>query len=138
MRVLNIGCGPVVHGNYPGIEIVCADKRAHEGADIVDMENLPYKDNCFDIVACINALDHTPDASKALEELIRVGRYIYIDCALIQKTTSGRNHYWDMEENGTLKNEVTSIPLKSLGFDIELIDNGMERRYNHIIARLNK
>lgn len=138
MKILNIGCGPVEHGNYPGIEIVCADKRDHDGADIENMEDLHYEDNEFDLVVCINALDHTPDAEAAIKELIRVGQSVYIDCALIQKTTSGKGHYWDMNENGWMTNEHESFSLIDGGFQIKLIDNGMERRYNHIIARLQK
>lgn len=138
MKILNVGCGPVKHGNYPGIEIVCADKRAHEGADIEDMEDLHYDDNEFDLVVCINALDHTVNAEAAIKELIRVGQSVYIDCALIQKTTSGRGHYWDMLETGVMTNGDHSFHLQDYGFKVEFIDNGMERRYNHIIARLQK
>ena len=34
-----------------------------------DMENLTYEDNTFDIVHCENALDHTEDPYKAVEEM---------------------------------------------------------------------
>ena len=139
MKILNIGCGPVEHGKYPGIELICADKRAHAGADIDDMENLSYEDNSFDLVVCINALDHTPNAFKAVQEFIRVSKkWVYIDCALIQHTTSGKNHYWDMLEDGTMFREDEKFSLPLLGFDIEFIDNGLERRYNHVIARYTK
>lgn len=135
MKILNIGCGPVNHGKYPGLEIICADRRGHEGATIEDMENLSYGDKEFDLVVCINALDHTKDAYKAILELKRVGKSVFIDCAMIQKTTSGKGHYWDMLEDGLMTNGAESFSLKHYGFEIEFIDNGMERRYNHIIAR---
>lgn len=139
MNVLNIGCGPVEHGNYPGIEIACSDKRAHPGADGADMENLPYADNSFDLVVCINALDHTQDPMSALSEFIRVSKkWVYIDCALIQKTTSGRNHFWDMLETGTMTDGETSFNVKDWGYEIEFVDNKMERRYNHVICRYTK
>lgn len=139
MKILNIGCGPVKHGEYPGIHIACCDRRGHEGAIIEDMEDLTYPDNFFDLVVCINALDHTKDAYKALRELKRVAKHwVYIDCALIQKTTSGKGHYWDMLETGLMTNGRESFSLKHYGFDIEFIDNGMERRYNHVIATLKK
>lgn len=140
MKLLNIGCGPVENGKTPGLEIVNVDSRAHPGAEIADMENLPYPDNSFDLVVCINALDHTPDAEKALKEMIRVSKkWVHIDCALIQHTTSGKNHYWDMFEDGWLRNGPhMDLSLKDHDFEIELIDNGMERRYNHVIARLTK
>lgn len=46
-----------------------------------DMENLTYEDNFFDIVHCVNALDHTMDILKALKEMYRVckpGGFIYL------------------------------------------------------------
>ncbi len=46
-----------------------------------DMERLSYGDNFFDIVHCVNALDHTTDPVKALKEMYRVlkpGGFIYL------------------------------------------------------------
>lgn len=46
-----------------------------------DMEALTYPDNFFDIVHCVNALDHTPHPLRALSEMYRVtkpGGYIYL------------------------------------------------------------
>lgn len=46
-----------------------------------DMENLTYPDNFFDIVHCVNALDHTTNPLKAIKEMYRVvkpGGYIYL------------------------------------------------------------
>ncbi len=140
MKILNIGSGPVTLGAIPGIEITHADRRDHgEEVEYQDMENMTYPDNTFDLVVCINALDHTRDARAAIEEMIRVSKkWVYIDCALIQHTTSGRGHYWDMLENCELQNETDHIHLQDYGFKIDFVDNGMERRYNHIIARYQK
>ena len=139
MRILNIGSGPVTPGKTPGIEITNADRRDHPGAAIADMEQLDYPDNSFDLVVCINALDHTPDAEAALREMMRVAKWVYIDCSLIQHTTSGKNHYWDMFEDGTMLNEkLEKFNLKDYGFEIEFVDNGGERRYNHVICRYTK
>lgn len=46
-----------------------------------NMENLTYQDNSFDIVHCVNAIDHTMDILKALREMYRVckpGGCIYL------------------------------------------------------------
>jgi SAM-dependent methyltransferase len=46
-----------------------------------DMENLSYPDNFFDIIHCVNALDHTVNPIKALSEMERVckpGGWIYL------------------------------------------------------------
>ena len=46
-------------------------------------------------------------------------------------------HYWDAKEDGRFVNETEEFNLKDLGFEIEYIDNGGERRYNQIIAIKN-
>lgn len=46
-----------------------------------DMESLTYKDNTFDIVHCVNALDHCANPHKAIKEMYRVckiGGWIYL------------------------------------------------------------
>jgi len=46
-----------------------------------DMEKLTYKDESFDIVHCVNALDHCVNPGKAIQEMIRVcktGGWIYL------------------------------------------------------------
>ncbi len=46
-----------------------------------DMEKMTYDDNVFDIVHCVNALDHTENPKAALFEMIRVckpGGWIYL------------------------------------------------------------
>ncbi len=109
--------------------------------EVQDMEKMTYPDNFFDIVHCVNALDHTRNALIALKELIRVakpGGWVYIDCALIQHTNRGHRHFWDALEDGTFTNGDESFNLKDFGFRIEFIDNGGERQFNHIIATLQK
>ena len=109
--------------------------------EVQDMEKLTYPDAFFDITHCINALDHTKGAEKAVQEMIRVtkpGGWVYIDCALIQHTNRGHRHFWDALETGVFENEYGSFDLKDYGFDIQFIDNGGERQFNHIIAKLQK
>jgi SAM-dependent methyltransferase len=55
-------------------EEVC--KRAEEifnvDSEPVDIHNLPFKDNQFDLVLCSEALEHVTDFPKAINELLRV------------------------------------------------------------------
>ena len=63
-----------------------------------DMENLTYPDNFFDIVHCINALDHTLHPQKALKEMLMVckpGGWIYLRHLPDQKTECRGMHAWD-------------------------------------------
>lgn len=137
MKILNIGSGPVtLSGNAPGLELRHADRRDYGiPVEIRDMEKLAYPDKEFDLVVCVNALDHTPNARAAIKEFVRVGRWVYIDCALIQRTTSGKNHYWDALEGGIFQSKDDEFNIRDYGFEVEFIYNGPERRYNHVICR---
>lgn len=61
-----------------------------------DMEHLTYPDEFFDIVHCVNALDHTADPKLALKEMFRVckkGGWIYLRHYLKQIKHGGM-HRW--------------------------------------------
>jgi SAM-dependent methyltransferase len=57
-------------------EEVC--KRAQDiygiEGDPIDINNLPYDDNSFDVVICSETLEHIPDIVNATKELIRVSK----------------------------------------------------------------
>lgn len=93
VSILEVGAGPVLTlgDELPGVDlrITACDKLAKEYADIYgevlfpiefqDMENLTYPDKSFDIVHCVNALDHTHHPDKALKELVRVAKhFVYL------------------------------------------------------------
>ena len=40
--------------------------------EIVDVQDIPYEDNYFDLIYCSHILEHVPDDKKALSELYRV------------------------------------------------------------------
>ena len=66
-----------------------------------DMEALTYPDEMFDIVHCRNAIDHTQNPLKAVEEMKRVckrGGWVYLAHAMSQKTEYGGHHYHNFEE----------------------------------------
>lgn len=156
VKIADLGSGPFsIIGNYlDGIklEIHLIDNQDFASfwkkyqaipflpIEKANMEKLSYGDNFFDIVHCVNALDHTKDALSSVKEMIRIckpGGCVYIDCALEQKST-GYKHYWDVKKNGTLSKLNTTFSLKDFGFEIKFIDNNTEIRYNHIIAIYNK
>ena len=144
VKVADIGSGPSSRiGRFlDGVEIKVypSDKQGFKGIESQDMEKLTYHDNFFDIVYCSNALDHTKDALSAVKEMIRVcksGGWVYIECWLDQLST-GYKHYWNAKEDGVFMNGTNIFDLKDFGFQIKFIDNGGERRYNRIIATLQK
>ena len=151
VKILDVGSGPypITGQLLDGVDVSivwCDRKDFSEGwkrakytpafpIEFQDMELLTYPDESFDIVNCVNALDHTKGISKALSEMERVckvGGYIYIDCSLNQLDT-GHRHYWNAKEDGTFDNYKEVIDLKKLGFTIRFTDLGGESRYNHVV-----
>lgn len=86
--VLEIATGPGLLAKnvaYAANKMIATDysdgmiKQAKKGEypknlifEIADAENLPYKDNSFDVVIIANALHILPDPEKALKEIDRV------------------------------------------------------------------
>jgi SAM-dependent methyltransferase len=119
VRIAEVGAGPIntIGDSWPSVEVevVPSDVLAHEydaelwvpsGATPVlpvqfaDMECLPYDDESFDIVHCVNALDHTPDIEAALDELKRickVGGVVYLRHSHDQKRRFGGHHHWNAQ-----------------------------------------
>lgn len=109
--------------------------------EVQNMEKLTYEDDFFDIVHCVNALDHTPNALPALKEMIRVckpGGWIYIECALVQRSTRGHRHFWDAEVDGSFTSKTDTFNLKDYGFNIAFKPQPGPRWHSLIIATLQK
>ena len=88
-----------------------------------DIEKLTYPDRHFDIVHCLNALDHTENAEQALKELIRVCKgWVYVECSLDQLTLQRKRHYWDAKYDGKFINKEGQFDLRDYGFEIEFKD----------------
>lgn len=115
--IAEVGAGPIntIGNEWPGVDVrVWASDvlqqeyeklwQEHKAIPVVDvscedMEKLTYPDEYFDIVHCVNALDHTKDAQKALAELERVckpGGWIYLRHAPNQWARFGGHHYWNI------------------------------------------
>ena len=141
VRILDAGSGPYATTGQlldgVEIEITYCDRKVFNlfwqelgleplhRIDLENMEELSYPDKFFDIVHCVNALDHTEDAETALGELIRVcklGGWVYIDCALDQLTLQGKRHYWDCKYDGKFVNKTKTFDLKDYGFEIDYND----------------
>ena len=90
INVLDLGCaggfmaealadkGACVTGIDPAVQSIDA-ARTHADAsgkaikyDVGVGEDLPYKDDCFDAVVCVDVLEHVADLTKVLVEVARV------------------------------------------------------------------
>lgn len=85
-RVLDLGCGAIsiLYGTVPVKNLTSADPLAHEYKKMVDYpdpalepqmvsgENMPYKDDSFDVVHISNAIDHASKPLKVVAEMDRV------------------------------------------------------------------
>jgi SAM-dependent methyltransferase len=86
LRVLDAGCGSgrtledlVDYGTVSGLELDpdAAELAASRGAGEVKvgrLEELPWEDDMFDLITCLDVLEHVPDDRQALAELRRVSR----------------------------------------------------------------
>jgi SAM-dependent methyltransferase len=116
--IAELGAGPVntIGNEWPGVQVTIYASdvlwpeykkywKHHNKYPIVpieyqDMEHLTYPDNFFDIVHCVNAVDHTPNLYQAIKEMKRVcklGGWLYLRHSPGQKTRYGGMHYWDYE-----------------------------------------
>jgi SAM-dependent methyltransferase len=82
-RVLDAGCGSgrtldelARYGTASGVDLspVAADAARGRGHDALvgAVESLPYADATFDLVTCLDVIEHTPDDGRSLRELRRV------------------------------------------------------------------
>jgi ubiquinone/menaquinone biosynthesis C-methylase UbiE len=81
-KVLDAGCGTgliTIHLPQP---IVCVDinpwnlRRLQErlkDKELVqaDLENIPFRDNCFDLIICTEVLEHLPSPRKTIKDFYR-------------------------------------------------------------------
>ena len=139
--ILDVGSGPFTTvGNQLGsttIHVVACDilakgfKRMCDVASIrqyipvtyQNAESLTYVTNTFDIVHCVNALDHMEHPIKALSEMYRVckeGGYIYLKHYPNVGERNGYNgfHNWNISDDGRIWNKEESYTLT--GYDISL------------------
>ncbi len=110
VHIADLGSGPVstTGSIFPDVvvHLYPSDSKVYNYGELLipiqqqDMEALTYPDNFFDIVHCVNALDHTKDPHKAVEEMKRVckkGGWVYLRHASSQKNLFGGHHYHNIE-----------------------------------------
>jgi SAM-dependent methyltransferase len=85
-RLLDAGCGSgrtldelARYGRPTGVDlspeaVATARRRGHDDVRVARVEELPFADATFDVVTCLDVVEHTPDDRATLAELRRVTR----------------------------------------------------------------
>jgi SAM-dependent methyltransferase len=77
LRVLDVGCGDEPYAPLLGAAsgVVGFDMPGNPRADLHgSIESIPVEDASFDVVLCVQVLEHVPDPAAAVRELRRVVR----------------------------------------------------------------
>jgi malonyl-CoA O-methyltransferase len=95
-RILDAGCGKgryaaLVKSNFPQSEVYAVDISEEMLASVpagiekrrASIQDMPFRDQEFDVVYCVEALEHVPNPHAALKEMTRVlrsgGELVIID-----------------------------------------------------------
>lgn len=85
-RLLDAGCGSgrtldllTRYGSASGVDlspmaVAAASERGHPDVREAAVEELPFDDGTFDVVTCLDVVEHTRDDRATLAELLRVTR----------------------------------------------------------------
>ena len=85
-RLLDAGCGSgrtldelAAYGTVAGVELEplgaeASRRRGHGDVQVAPVEAIPHPDASFDLVTCLDVIEHTPDDVRSLRELRRVTR----------------------------------------------------------------
>ena len=123
----------------------------------VDMQNIPYEDNSFDIIFNSHILEHVPDDKKAIEELYRVIKpqskrgivvtMVPIDYNLDEtfekeeyNTPELRLKYYGQDDHVRIYGKDFLKRLKSVGFHVEIYkpENLLEKNIIEKYGLLNE
>lgn len=90
-KILDAGCGRGDLGSFlqhfglkvRGCDIAEAKEYCPFPFDQADLTALPYEDDSFDAVACVDVIEHLSpeDVNRAISEMLRVARHVVIHAA---------------------------------------------------------
>lgn len=101
-----LDCGAGSRGDFLP-NVVNFEIVAYPSTDVLGVsEELPFRDNSFDGVLCMNVLEHVKDPFRSAREIARVlkpGGELYCVVPLLQPVHGYPHHYYNMTAQG-LKN----------------------------------
>ena len=95
----------------PNAAYVSADLEGDEAMQHMDITDVPFKDDAFDLILCVHVLEHVPDDRAAMREMVRVLRpggmaLLLVPIVLEQPTLEDpaiqtpeerKRHYWQAD-----------------------------------------
>lgn len=66
--------GPVSGFDLNPVGVEAARLRGHADVQAAAVEDIPHEDGSFELITCLDVLEHTPDDVRSLRELRRVAR----------------------------------------------------------------
>src|SRR6266849_1567747 len=106
LRVLDVGCGdrPYERLLRGAAEIVGFDVPGNPHADLHgSIDAIPVADAAFDVVLCLQVLEHVPDPAAAVRELRRVvkpGGRVLLSTHGVYPFHPNPNDYWRWTNSG--------------------------------------
>lgn len=104
-----ISYGPVFGIDSSAWAVAAARARGHRGVTLGTVEHMPYPDGTFDLVTCLDVLEHTADHERTLAELRRVtapGGYLIVTVPAYQLLWSAHdeaNRHYRRYRRGVLR-----------------------------------
>lgn len=126
-QILDAGCGSgrtleelVDYGTVTGLELDPDAAEMARGRDLGEvvvgrLEELPWGDASFDLLTCLDVIEHTPDDRRALAELLRVtrpGGFLLVTVPAHQALWSlhdEANHHFRRYSRRSLRAAVTAV-----------------------------
>ena len=98
--ILNIGSG----SKFIRSDIINIDLSPHKNIDVVaDATELPIKDGTVDVVICESLIEHLPDSSKLIAEMLRIlnnNGYLYLVSPFMLGFHASPNDYYRWTDQG--------------------------------------
>lgn len=114
-----LDCGAGSRGDFLP-NVVNFEIVAYPSTDVLGVsEELPFRDNSFDGILCLNMLEHVKDPFKSAQEIARVlkpGGELYCVVPLLQPVHAYPNHYYNMTAQG-----LRNLFADSLNIDKQLM-----------------
>ncbi len=142
-KILDAGCGKgryaaLIKQYSPDAEIHAVDVSdemlKHVPSNIVtrkaSIQDLPYTDESFDLIYCIEALEHVPNPEAAIDEMVRVlrpgGRLVIIDKNVARQgalAIEAWERWFDINELNTLLTQANlRTKTEFIGYDGKTAD----------------